>query len=405
MSYQFKTNFLILTKQVVSATGNSLYVNGIECCAGVSGNLTQTGVLLNNQINSLSGFVTGLSGFDLTNFATVVNLTQTGITIEGQLSSLSGWAAPNINLGTTGSSLYNYLNNGSGALLLVIQSTGSNLYNYLSNLSGQFNTNFATQINLTTTGQTLYNYANGIGTNLSGTLTQSGISLQNIIYGGDNNISGNLTLTGQTNRNLTIGGDTNLSGNLQSTGQLLYSDLTGLSGQANINYATATNLTTTGITLRNLTIGGDTNLSGQLTTTGSTLYINLTGLSGQFNTNFAPSINNYVYRTGDQLITGVKSFNDSTLFYNNLRFNVSNITGNFNFTSGSYRYVWTGNYQWTGTLPSYTTYSGFEFMVKHGGTTGTNLSLSGLIDYSNNATMIPYQSLNIWSNGQSWILN
>ena len=121
--------------------------------------------------------------------------------------------------------------------------------------------------------------------------------------------------------------------------------------------------------------------------------------------NFAPSINNYVYRTGDQLITGVKSFNDSTLFYNNLRFNVSNITGNFNFTSGSYRYVWTGNYQWTGTLPSYTTYSGFEFMVKHGGTTGTNLSLSGLIDYSNNATMIPYQSLNIWSNGQSWILN
>ena len=50
-------------------------------------------------------------------------------------------------------------------------------------------------------------------------------------------------------------------------------------------------------------------------------------------------------------------------------------------------------------------YSGFEFMVKHGGTTGTNLSLSGLIDYSNNATMIPYQSLNIWSNGQSWILD
>lgn len=119
----------------------------------------------------------------------------------------------------------------------------------------------------------------------------------------------------------------------------------------------------------------------------------------------APALSDYVYKSGNQPIAGVKSFNDSTLFYNNLRFNVNNVTGNFNFNSGFYRYVWTGNYQWTGILPDYITYSGFEFMIKHGGTTGVILSISGLIDYNINTVIIPYQSLNIWSNGESWILN
>jgi hypothetical protein len=164
------------------------------------------------------------------------------------------------------------------------------------------------------------------------------------------------------------------------------------------------NLILSGSNLYNYIIGGDTNLSGNLTSTGSNLYIWLTGVSGTASSaGGAPSSANYVYKSGDQTVSGNKTFNDTVIFSNNLRYNVSNVTGNFSFASGSYRYVWSGLYQWTGTLPSYTTYSGFEFIVKNLSLT-TGLLISGLVDYANNTTIvIPLQSLNLWSNGYSWI--
>lgn len=50
MAISFKTSQLVLTRQGVTATGNMLFVNGVEVIAGVSGNLTQTGVALGNTI-------------------------------------------------------------------------------------------------------------------------------------------------------------------------------------------------------------------------------------------------------------------------------------------------------------------------------------------------------------------
>ena len=238
----------------------------------------------------------------------------------------------------------------------------------------------------------------GVYVTMTGTDNRLVVGSDAVLYVRDSgNMGGasanNLTTTGQTLWNLTIGGDTNISGNLTTTGTTLFNYIIG--GDTNISG----NLTQTGITLRNLIIGGDTNISGNLTTTGTTLYNNIVGLSGVS----SPASANYVLKTGDQTVSGNKTFNDTAIFNNNLRFNVSNVTGNFSFNSGSYHYVWTGLYQWTGTLPSYTTYSGFEFVVKNLSLT-TGLLISGLVDYTNNTTIvIPLESLNLWSNGYSWI--
>ena len=56
MPNTFKTNALTLTKQVVTATGNSLYVNGVGASDLVSGNLTTTGAALGASIGALSGW-------------------------------------------------------------------------------------------------------------------------------------------------------------------------------------------------------------------------------------------------------------------------------------------------------------------------------------------------------------
>jgi len=92
MALNFKTDQLILTKQVVRASGNSLYVNGIEVTAGVSGNLIQTGAQLGNTIVQ-----TGNAAVAHANGIGVIisgNLTQTGATLQGRINSLSGWTAP-----------------------------------------------------------------------------------------------------------------------------------------------------------------------------------------------------------------------------------------------------------------------------------------------------------------------
>lgn len=71
-----------------------------------SGQANNNSINLSGQLASLSGFTTGLSGFDSSTYATIFNLTQSGIIFEGQLASLSGWAASALNLQLTGSALY-----------------------------------------------------------------------------------------------------------------------------------------------------------------------------------------------------------------------------------------------------------------------------------------------------------
>jgi len=274
-------------------------------------------------------------------------------------------------LGQTGSPIWNDQNNNainlSGNLTLTGQTLRALTLGGDTNLSG----------NLTTTGQTLYQLASGT----SGNLGLSGQALFNLIIGGDTNLSGNLTLTGQTLRALTLGGDTNLSGNLTTTGQTLF----------------------------NLTIGGDTNLSGNLTTTGTLLsavkvtgstiqnVVNLTGIGGTI----------VILSGGYAAISGGGGGSSPTTTIHAYTW----VTGNFTFAQGIERYLWSGSatgvsgfaYQYsTGTLPNPSGLSGIDFVVKNMSLT-TNLTISGLVDYTQNTFLGPLQALTLGSNSGSWL--
>lgn len=117
---------------------------------GLSGNLVQTGFILDSKINSLSGNLTA-------NYATISNLEITGSTLDNKINSLSGYSASAVNLASTGSSLYSMLTGFSGNLDATYASdaqltaTGSTLDNKINSLSG-FS---ASAVNLETTGSTL----------------------------------------------------------------------------------------------------------------------------------------------------------------------------------------------------------------------------------------------------------
>ena len=151
MANYFKVNTLVLGRQFLSCTGNDIFVNGnlYGTTHFDSGQAAASGAILLADINSLSGFTTGLSGYNAITYATITNLTQTGVNIEVQITSLSGFVgtqsgfnaatyATVSNLFTSGSNLYGYITSLSGAENLNIQNTGQTLYNDLINISGQF---------------------------------------------------------------------------------------------------------------------------------------------------------------------------------------------------------------------------------------------------------------------------
>lgn len=253
-------------------------------------------------------------------------------------------------LTATGSLLYlNGLLIGSGtyASLAALAETGSNLYNLLVNESGVFVNQIAS------TGSQAWNAANNNGINLSG----------------------NLTLTGQTLDTKT-------------------NTLSGFVGQ--VSGGLETRITATGNAAINHANGIGVNLSGNLTTTGQTLYSLIVNDSGR-------SEGIYVHRTGAELISGAKTLVDTTQFLANLRFTNVQQSTSFTFAAGTYRYIWSGAANCTGTLPAASATSGIEFMVKNLSPTGS-LVISGLIDYSQNYSLTPQQGITLWSDNTSWLL-
>lgn len=86
----------ILYNYIIQSSGNNGFL------LTLSGNLTQTGILLTNSINSLSGFTLNnlyLTGNNLYHFISGVsgNLGQTGILLENQINALSGFFQNQIN--------------------------------------------------------------------------------------------------------------------------------------------------------------------------------------------------------------------------------------------------------------------------------------------------------------------
>jgi hypothetical protein len=303
MANYFKVATIVLGRQFVTCTGNDIFVNGTlygvnhfdsglaaatgqilyADLTGLSGqnntnfatiaNLTQTGITIENQINSLSGFTTGLSGFASLNYATIFNLTQTGVIIETQINSLSGF--------TSGSSgfLQTEINN----LFTNLTSTGQTLYNDILGLSGIVNT---TITNLGTTGSNLYTLLTNFSGNANSVVKVTGSSI--IPTANFTGIGGTIVFTSGGFVFISGGaggGSFDPLGTAANTGQILYNDLTGLSGQSNTNFATITSLTQTGVIIE----GQLTSLSGFVT--GVSGYLATHGGAGGSNVQVTGSSN------------------------------------------------------------------------------------------------------------------
>lgn len=184
---QLKVNNELVTYQ--SETGRLLNYSGV-----LDNRLHQTGVNLLALINASSagvGSIDGLSGnLDITGAGNIVT------TINGSTIILSGDVS-------------------SLATIVNLSSTGSTLYNYINNFSGVFNNSGAA-------------YQIQINTNVAN-IAATGISLKNT----SNLISGNLITTGQTLYNDIVGLSgvvDNNSANLQTTGSNLYNYIRNFSG-------------------------------------------------------------------------------------------------------------------------------------------------------------------------------
>jgi len=281
-------------------SGSLIYISG-SGIATIS-NLSTTG-------SNLYNLIVGLSGSDAINYATISNYNglsgsfiNTGVAIESQINSLSGWAASAGNLAATGQQLLTYIISEGMNLSGNIYNTGSILYNLATGLSGQSNLNYSTINNLGLTGQSLYsNY-----TGLSSALQNTGSILYSLITAASGGSSSN-------------GDGINLSGNLYSTGANLYNLITSLSGQDILSYAPINNLYLTGQSL----YGNYTGLSGSLIQSGIALYNNDINLSGSlFNTGSllqnkinALNGNFIVYTTGNQNIGSNNIFSGNNTFF------------------------------------------------------------------------------------------
>lgn len=309
------------TGQFYSASNLQQYVT--------SGNLTQTGVQIESQINSLSGFSTGFSGYlfnkinsistevvTINGISGAVGILGTGIItiigsgqniiISGDTSILSG------NLALTGSNLLGQINT-------VISNTSANALNISGNMAASgaslilrdINISGAIATQLTTTGQTLLN--NIVST--SGSLASTGQSLYNYIIatsgfstGASGYFFSQLTQTGvqiESQLNSLSGWVGGASGALQtqlSASAAGVSQLNNLSGSI-IIVGTGNLFVYTG-NPHNIIISGSglglavdiINTSGSLAITGQTLYNNIVSVSGSL-ANTGQNLYNYITTT------------------------------------------------------------------------------------------------------------
>lgn len=241
--------------------GNAVALSGYVTgqIAALSGYVNAQDTILSGQNSAsgsiLYGLITGLSGQAQSDYATKTSLYQTGSYLYGLITGVSG------NLSSSIAALSGQLSGQNAVLSGLI--TGA---------SGALNTS------IIATGNAVVSHANGIGTNLSGALAQTGAALDakiDALSGFATGLSGALQV--QINSLPT-------SGTVQSTGQQLYALLTGLSGQAQIDYATKTQLTQTGVDLGN----------------------RITALSG-FTTGISGSLNGLIIQTGNAAVSHANS--------------------------------------------------------------------------------------------------
>jgi hypothetical protein len=174
MSNSISFDQVLLNNQLLTTTGNQLFLNGL--LVG-SGNFDGFGTAANSGSALLSDIV-GLSGVLNSSFATALNLFQTGSNLQSQINTASA------NFSASGQTLYLDLTNWSGSIAPIVTSLVSNLTQTGVNLAATFNAVFNTlAISIASTGQQAWITANNNGINVSGNMTATGAALYLDIVG------------------------------------------------------------------------------------------------------------------------------------------------------------------------------------------------------------------------------
>ena len=306
------------TESKIGNNVNKNLINSYDPVVYSIGNQTISGVKTFDVFPVVSGNKL-ITGVDLSSYATTDNLASTGSTLV-------------TNLASTGSTLDTKINTLSGYV------TGAHA-------------TFASITNLANTGSTLNTKINNL----------SGIS---VLTFGDQNISGNKTFI----NNINVSG----SGIFNAL-DLNNIDALSLSG-VDISI-TSGNIA---LTNRPTVNGTGVVLSGELDSTGILLSNRINSLSGYINS----SSSNIVFTTGNQTISGIKSFAQDTTFGDSAQGDFLVISGNNftvygsgNFTSGLFV---NGNAVLTGVdLTSYATVAN---LASTGSTLNTKINnLSGYV--------------------------
>ena len=386
------------------STGSTLQTN-IDNLSGYI-NSSGSNILFTTGSQTINGFKTFNTGISFILPPTGTGIFGIGpyINITGSLASGNLFTGISINLGADNST-----NAGTNRLIsarvggsdrFVVRSDGQTTIGGATSIQSSISTN--NNINMTATTPTIVMYAGGSQNlvlspdNISGNLSirnganptqlrvfnRTGTNTgefglfgwrnNELIVGPQQTTSGalrDLTLTG-ANININASGDfnifdnTNILGNLNVTGNILLSGNQVLTGSSTL-YATSENLASTGSTLNsNINSLSGTLTGNYLTTssasstyatitnlasTGSTLNTRINNLSGYINS----TSSNIVFTTGNQTISGVKSFAQDTVFGDSAQGDFLVISGNNftvygsgNFTSGLFvngNAVLTGN--------------------------------------------------------------
>jgi len=351
-------------------TGSTLVTNLASTGSTLATNLANTGSTLQTNINNLSGYINSSASnivFTTGNQTISGNKTFNNTLSVTNISGLSGVGNPtSINIKGIDNALNVFGTSFLGGHIDITAGSGNLAGGNINLYAGKFGSTayggninaIASNININddnTSAKTINIYKTGVGAtntnvsigqtsvNISNTFTISGVEVTPSLYA----TSANLASTGST-----------LVTNLASTGSTLQTNINNLSN----TYATITNLASTGSTLTtNLANTGSTlqtninNLSNtyatitNLASTGSTLNTRINNLSGYINS----TSSNIVFTTGNQTISGTKTFIQDATFGDSAQGDFLVISGNQftvygsgNFTSGLFvngNAVLTGN--------------------------------------------------------------
>ena len=288
----------IFQTQINSLSGSSVLLYGDQSVGGVK--TFRDNVYINNLFVTGTETIVSTNNFNVQSPYVLLNLT--GGAVDGGIFFVTGSGLTGVNdtgpiIGFDHSNKFKFGVSTRNSDLSTLPDIAS--VQDIIAYSGVANNTFSTITNLASTGNTL----EGKISSLSGTLTSNYATISN------------LASTGST-----------LVTNLASTGSTLNSSINSLSGTLTSNYATITNLASTGSTLA-------TNLAN----TGSTLNTRINNLSGYINS----TSSNIVFTTGNQTISGTKTFIQDTTFGDSAQGDFLVISGNNftvygsgNFTSG-----------------------------------------------------------------------